>query len=105
MNSFNHYAYGAVADWMYGDAAGINTDPDRPGFEHIIFRPLTDSRLSFVRAHIDTRRGRVESEWRRENDRVHYTFTVPAGAAATAVIGGKKIELREGVNELSEAEV
>lgn len=105
MNSFNHYAYGAVADWMYGDAAGINTDPDRPGFEHIIFRPLTDSRLSFVRAHIDTRRGRVESEWRRENDRVHYTFIVPAGAAATAVIGGKKIELREGVNELSEAEV
>ena len=46
MNSFNHYAYGAVADWMYGAAAGINSDPDRPGFEHIIFRPVTDSSTS-----------------------------------------------------------
>lgn len=55
MNSFNHYAYGAVADWMYGAAAGINSDPDRPGFEHIIFRPVTDERLNFVRASIDTR--------------------------------------------------
>ena len=42
MNSFNHYAYGAVGDWMYGNMAGINTDENAPGFRHIIFKPETD---------------------------------------------------------------
>lgn len=102
MNSFNHYAYGAVADWMYGAAAGINSDPDRPGFEHIIFRPVTDRRLDFVKASIDTRRGNVASEWRRENGRIKYIFTVPEGCCASAVIGGEKHEVGAGTHEFFE---
>lgn len=102
MNSFNHYAYGAVADWMYGAAAGINSDPDRPGFEHIIFRPVTDRRLDFVKASIDTRRGTVASEWRRENGRIKYIFTVPEGCGASAVIGGEKHEVGVGTHEFFE---
>ena len=102
MNSFNHYAYGAVADWMYGAAAGINSDPDRPGFEHIIFRPVTDRRLDFVKASIDTRRGTVKSEWRRENGRIKYIFTVPEGCCASAVIGGEKHEVGAGTHEFLE---
>ena len=102
MNSFNHYAYGAVADWMYGAAAGINSDPDRPGFEHIIFRPVTDRRLDFVKASIDTRRGTVASEWRRENGRIKYIFTVPEGCCASAVIGGEKHEVGAGTHEFLE---
>lgn len=102
MNSFNHYAYGAVADWMYGAAAGINSDPDRPGFEHIIFRPVTDRRLDFVKASIDTRRGAVASEWRRENGRIKYIFTVPEGCCASAIIGGEKHEVGAGTHEFFE---
>ena len=102
MNSFNHYAYGAVADWMYGAAAGINSDPDRPGFEHIIFRPVTDRRLDFVKASIDTRRGTVASEWRRENGRIKYIFTVPEGCCASVVIGGEKHEVGAGTHEFLE---
>ena len=102
MNSFNHYAYGAVADWMYGAAAGINADPDRPGFEHIIFRPVTDRRLDFVKASIDTRRGTVASEWRRENGRIKYIFTVPEGCGASVVIGGEKHEIGAGTHEFFE---
>lgn len=102
MNSFNHYAYGAVADWMYGAAAGINSDLDRPGFEHIIFRPVTDRRLDFVKASIDTRRGTVASEWRRENGRIKYIFTVPEGCCASAVIGGEKHEVGAGTHEFLE---
>ena len=102
MNSFNHYAYGAVADWMYGAAAGINSDPDRPGFEHIIFRPVTDRRLDFVKASIDTRRGTVASEWRRENGRIKYIFTVPEGCGASVVIGGEKHEVGAGTHEFFE---
>lgn len=102
MNSFNHYAYGAVADWMYGAAAGINSDPDRPGFEHIIFRPMTDRRLDFVKASIDTRRGTVASEWRRENGRIKYIFTVPEGCCASVIIGGEKHEVGAGTHEFLE---
>ena len=102
MNSFNHYAYGAVADWMYGAAAGINSDPDRPGFEHIIFRPVIDRRLDFVKASIDTRRGTVASEWRRENGRIKYIFTVPGGCCASVVIGGEKREVGAGTHEFFE---
>lgn len=102
MNSFNHYAYGAVADWMYGAAAGINSDPDRPGFEHIIFRPVTDRRLDFVKASIDTRRGTVASEWRRENGRIKYIFTVPEGCCASVIIGGEKHEVGAGTHEFFE---
>ena len=102
MNSFNHYAYGAVADWMYGAAAGINSDPDRPGFEHIIFRPVTDRRLDFVKASIDTRRGNVASEWRRENGRIKYIFTVPEGCCASVIIGGEKHEVGAGTHEFFE---
>jgi alpha-L-rhamnosidase len=102
MTSFNHYAYGAVADWMYGAAAGINSDPDRPGFEHIIFRPVTDRRLDFVKASIDTRRGTVASEWRRENGRIKYIFTVPEGCGASVIIGGEKHEVGAGTHEFFE---
>lgn len=102
MNSFNHYAYGAVADWMYGAAAGINSDPDRPGFEHIIFRSVTDRRLDFVKASIDTRRGTVASEWRRENGRIKYIFTVPEGCCASVIIGGEKHEIGAGTHEFFE---
>lgn len=102
MNSFNHYAYGAVADWMYGAAAGINSDPDLPGFEHIIFRPVTDRRLDFVKASIDTRRGTVASEWRLENGRIKYIFTVPEGCSASVIIGGEKHEVGAGTHEFFE---
>lgn len=102
MNSFNHYAYGAVADWMYGAAAGINSDPDRPGFEHIIFRPVTDRRLDFVKASIDTRRGTVASEWRRENGGIKYIFTVPEGCGASVIIGREKHEVGAGTHEFFE---
>lgn len=102
MNSFNHYAYGAVADWMYGAAAGINSDPDRPGFEHIIFRPVTDRRLDFVKASIGTRRGTVASEWRRENGRIKCIFTVPEGCSASVIIGGEKHEVGAGTHEFFE---
>ncbi len=96
MNSFNHYAYGSVADWLYGDAAGIKIDESKPGFEHIIFEPLTDDRLDFAKASIESRHGTVKSEWKRENGVVTYSFSVPEGCTATVVIDGKETEITAG---------
>lgn len=99
MNSFNHYAYGAVADWMYGVMAGINTDESKPGFKHIIFKPITDTRLDYVRASIDTRFGTVASQWKRENGKVEYIFTVPQGTTATVKLPGSTVEVGPGVHQ------
>ena len=101
MNSFNHYAYGAVADWMYGVMAGIQTDESRPGFGHVIFAPIADARLDWVKAAIDTRHGRVESSWRLVGEKVEYTFTIPEGATGEARIGGKVLQLEAGIHHYS----
>ena len=86
MNSFNHYAYGAVGDWLYGAVAGIETDEEKPGFEHIRFVPKTTERLTFAKGSVKTKYGTVACEWYREGDIVRYVFTVPSGTTATAEI-------------------
>ena len=99
MNSFNHYAYGAVGEWMFNVCAGINPDEENPGFRRIHFRPLTDERMGYVKASIRTERGVVGSQWRYMDDgSVRYTFTVPAGCTADAEIEGQIIEMNEGVH-------
>ncbi len=102
MNSFNHYAYGSVADWLYGDAAGIKIDESKPAFEHIVFAPLTDGRLTYVKASIDTRKGLVKSEWKTENGKTEYEFTVPEGATATVILNGTETEIGAGVSKFYE---
>ncbi len=102
MNSFNHYAYGSVADWLYGDAAGIKLDESAPAFKHVIFEPLTDGRLSYVKASIESRYGTVGSEWKTENESVIYTFTVPESCTATVILGGKKYEIGAGTHTYTE---
>lgn len=98
MNSFNHYAYGAVADWMYGVMAGIRTDDCQPGFQRIIFQPRTDQRIGFVKASIESRHGLVASEWKRENGNIIYRFTVPVGCSACIRLGGDEWEAGSGVH-------
>lgn len=98
MNSFNHYAYGSVADWLYEKAAGIRIDEEKPAYEHIIFAPVTDERLSYVKASIESRHGEVKAEWKRENGVVSYEFTVPAGCTATVILGGNKTGIGAGVH-------
>ncbi len=96
MNSYNHYAYGAVGDFLYGTLAGIETDEARPGFKHIRFAPKPTEKLDFAGASVKTARGVVRSEWRREGDQIVYTFTVPKGSAATVTLGDESFSLDAG---------
>ncbi len=102
MNSFNHYAYGAVGDWLYGTVGGIMPDEEKPGFEHIRFAPAATERLTFAKATLKTKYGTVISEWKRNNEGVQYTFTVPEGATATAKIGNRTVFLGAGVHTFRE---
>jgi alpha-L-rhamnosidase len=96
MNSFNHYAYGAVAEWMFGSMAGIRPDPARPGFEHFILAPKPDNRtpaqipegqtpIRRVKAHYDTTYGRIESAWEYADGVLQCRFTVPQSCSASVV--------------------
>jgi alpha-L-rhamnosidase len=86
MNSYNHYAYGAVCQWLFESVAGFRPDPETPGFRHIVFEPAILRRLSPVRAHHDSVAGRIEASWTLDSNIVTYELTVPQGATATLVL-------------------
>ena len=94
MNSFNHYAYGAVADWVYEEAAGIHTVEEAPGFERVRIAPQPDTRLEWLEASIDTRKGLVRSLWKQEEGRIRYEITTPS--PAVIVIDGVETEVGPG---------
>lgn len=88
MNSFNHYAYGCVCEWLWETAAGISADPDAPGFKHIIMKPVPDRRLGFVKAEYDSPAGKIKSDWKYEGDKWIWNFTIPKGSTASVTIPG-----------------
>ncbi|MBE6762121.1 MAG: hypothetical protein E7551_07510 [Ruminococcaceae bacterium] len=92
MNSFNHYAYGAVLGWMYSDMAGIDYDTKSPGFKNIILSPKFDSALPTVNAKFDSPYGEIVSNMHYESGKWNYSATVPANATATIILPMENIE-------------
>ena len=90
MNSFNHYAYGCVCEWIWETVAGIACAADAPGFSKVIMRPVPDSRLGFVDAEYKSAAGVIRSSWRYEGDMWHWNFTVPEGAVAEVTVPGQQ---------------
>jgi len=87
MNSFNHYAYGAVADWVYSVGAGIKTVEEQPGFARVRIAPTPDSRLGWLSGRVETRYGTVSSKWMYTDDGIRYEIETPS--PAEIVIDGK----------------
>lgn len=82
MNSFNHYSLGSVGEWLFRHVAGIEADPEKPGFQHFILRPFIASGLDSARATYRTLHGEILSDWRRDGDRLTWTIRVPANCTA-----------------------
>lgn len=80
MNSYNHYAYGSVADWVYGVAAGITSVEEAPGYEKVRIAPVPDARLDWLKASLNTRHGLVSSQWKKEDGMWRYEITTPVDA-------------------------
>jgi len=83
MNSYNHYAYGAVGDWMYSTIAGIDIDPEKPGYKHIIIRPNPGGGLTRARATLRSMYGPIKSEWRIDRSMLQLSVAIPANTTAT----------------------
>jgi len=80
MNSFNHYAYGAIGDWMYRVAAGIETL--MPGYRHLVLQPHPAKNLEYARASLETQYGTVLSGWERKDGKIIIKVKIPANSDA-----------------------
>jgi len=97
MNSFNHYAYGTIGDWMYRVMAGIKLGQAAPGYKHILIRPQPGGGFVAVKASHKTMYGKVSSAWQLKDGGFELAVDVPANTRATvrlpraqlaSVIGG-----------------
>jgi alpha-L-rhamnosidase len=83
MNSFNHYAYGAIGDWMYRVMAGIDTDDAAPGYKHIFIQPRPGGGFTEVKASHQTPYGKVAAAWALKSGTFELRVEVPANTTAT----------------------
>lgn len=83
MNSFNHYAYGAVGAWMVSSVAGLELSEAEPGYRSIVFRPRPGGTLTWAEAELQTPQGRARIRWDLQDKALQIELIVPEGARAT----------------------
>ncbi|HZE95065.1 MAG TPA: family 78 glycoside hydrolase catalytic domain [Gemmatimonadales bacterium] len=97
MNSFNHYAFGAVGDWMYQNIGGIDVDPAAPGYRRSRIAPRPGAGLTSASASLETAYGTLQSAWRVEGQRFALEVTVPANTFAEVTLWDARLDaVREG---------
>ena len=82
MNSFNHYAYGAVGNWLYTSVAGIRQDADHPGYKRAIIKPILTNKFDFVKASYKSVYGEIISHWVLKDGEVKLNITIPPNTTA-----------------------
>jgi alpha-L-rhamnosidase len=92
MNSFNHYAYGAIGEWLYRVVAGIEIDEENPGYKHIIIQPQPGGGLTWAKARLDSMYGPIESGWKLTDKTMIVDIEVPANTTATVRLPDAKVE-------------
>lgn len=108
MNSYNHYAYGSIGEWLYRVVAGLDLDESQPGYKRVVFRPRPDSGLTYAKASYESAYGLIRSEWSIDDGgSVVYEFELPPnttaearlprGTLATAEVNGGSAGQAEGV--------
>jgi alpha-L-rhamnosidase len=108
MNSFNHYAYGAIGDWMYRVVAGLALDEAAPGYKHILIEPRPGGGLTKAGTSVESMYGLVASSWEIADGKMTLKIEVPANTTATVRLpnaklaevseGGKPVEGRTGIS-------
>ena len=86
MNSFNHYSLGSVGEWLYRTVAGIDLDPEQPGFAHVVVRPQPGGGLTWARATYAGVRGEIASGWELDGGTLTLRVTIPPGSTATIAV-------------------
>jgi alpha-L-rhamnosidase len=90
MNSFNHYAYGAIGEWLYHYVAGMDIDPENPGYKHILLAPHPGGGLTHASAEFLSLYGKIKSAWKMDGNDFVYEVAIPANTTATVSLPGAK---------------
>jgi alpha-L-rhamnosidase len=105
MNSFNHWAFGAVGEWVWRELAGINPDDEQPGYKHFIIRPRPCPGLTWVKAEYDSIRGKIVSDWKLENGKFTLRVEAPVSTTATVYVPTKNADsIKESGKPAAQAE-
>ncbi len=86
MNSLNHYAYGAVGKWLYASVAGLDFDPEAPGYRRLLIKPVPGKGLGRASASLDTLRGRASVAWKVEGDALQLDVQLPPNTTGRVVL-------------------
>ena len=97
MNSFNHYAYGAVGEWIYATVGGIAPDPDSPGFRSFLLAPRPGGGITHAKTTYESPYGTIGLEWRLEDDSLTLHAEVPPNSTARIVLDGVAAESVTGI--------
>ncbi len=92
MNSFNHYAFGAVGDWMYRTIGGINLDPETPGARTVRIAPRPGGGLTRARTSLETPYGKLATAWRLDSASFRLDVTVPPNTTAAVSLPDATVE-------------
>ncbi|MEK6477414.1 glycoside hydrolase family 78 protein [Catalinimonas sp. 4WD22] len=107
MNSFSHYAYGSIAEWMFMHAAGIDTDG--PGYRKLIIKPVIDPSMEYVNASYESINGKISSRWKLNGKKLSMNISIPANTTATVYVPTNTLESVEengkDLSSLTEIEV
>ena len=111
MNSFNHYAYGAIGEWIYREILGIQTSKKvkEVGYKRIILKPTVGGKLHYAKGYHDSIYGRIESGWKVEENqdgsqKILYQCKIPANTTGEVVLpsGSQIIDGIEGISNILE---
>ena len=104
MNSYNHYAYGAVAEWLYRYAAGIDELSEDQGFHRIVLHPQFDSTLGEVKATYDSSYGPITSNWKVDGNSIKWDVVIPPNATSLIYLpGGMATRILEGGKDIRQS--
>jgi alpha-L-rhamnosidase len=92
MNSFNHYAYGAIGEWLYTYVAGIRMDEQNPAYKHFYLAPQPGGGLTHAKAEFKSVYGKISSNWEISEGNFNYQIEIPANTTAAVTLPGAKLE-------------
>jgi alpha-L-rhamnosidase len=106
MNSFNHYAYGSIGEWLYQYIAGLNIDESQPGYRHFLLAPHPGGGLTRAKVEFESMYGKIVSGWTIKNGKMVYQADIPPNTTATVIlpvqnqnkvqINGKNLKMETG---------
>jgi alpha-L-rhamnosidase len=104
MNSLNHYAYGAIGQWIYANLGGISLDPAKPAYKHILIAPKPGGGIKRAKSQLKSIHGPIEVQWQITGGTFKLSARVPANTTATVTLpSGAPHEVAAGLCEFTEA--